>query len=104
MPTSEEHDRPAKPFIVIYFKDLYFRARLWQELYSFRFVFLHLLACSQVWCMVHQLLRDGNCNHDLFEAFRTSQNSECDAVALAVSSSRSVGEIYLRTFSSRELS
>jgi hypothetical protein len=104
MQTSEERGKPAKPLIVIYFNNLYFRARLWEELYSFRFVFLHLLACSQVWCMVHQLLRDGECNQDLFKTFRDSQNSECSAVALAVSCFYSVREMYLRTSSCRELS
>jgi hypothetical protein len=84
MATCEEQCGPAKPFVVVYFKDLYFRARLWQELYGFKFPILHLLACSQVWCMAHQLLRDGERNDNLFEIFRDSQGSECSAVALAV--------------------
>jgi hypothetical protein len=79
------HGKPVWAFIPIYIKDIYYRVRLWQKLYGLKSILLHLLACSQVWCMVHQLLKDGGQKHKLFEVFRNSQNSECSAVALAVS-------------------
>jgi hypothetical protein len=85
MATSKKfHENPVWAFITIYFRDTYYRVRLWQKLYGLKSILLHLLACSQVWCIVHRLLKHGGQKHKLFEVFRDSQNSECSAVALAV--------------------
>ncbi|KAH6986680.1 hypothetical protein EDB80DRAFT_181777 [Ilyonectria destructans] len=64
-----------------YATDTYFIIRVWSALYGFESVFLHLFACSQVWCMTHQLVGSQEC--DLFKAFRESEIAACNAVAVA---------------------
>lgn len=80
------HGRPIWTLCQLLVKglyDLYHRARLWYWLYSIESILLHIFGCQQVWCMIHQLISDGD--PKLFKEFRDSQQSENAAVALAVS-------------------
>ncbi|KAM6506342.1 hypothetical protein FSOLCH5_15474 [Fusarium solani] len=64
-----------------YTKDKYFRIRVWYTLYDFESIFLHFFACSQVWCMTHQLVASQE--PDLFKVFRESEIAACNAIAVA---------------------
>jgi len=86
MASKKSHKGPLWAFFKFFVTDLedkYFRARLWYILYRSESILLHLFASQQVWCMMHQLISEPN--EELFKEFRASQNSECSAVALAVS-------------------
>jgi hypothetical protein len=64
-------------------KNLYYRARLWELLYGWESILLHVFGCQQTWCMIHHLIKEPK--EKSFEVFRTSQQSENAAVAVAVS-------------------
>ncbi len=72
----------SKSILRIYVEETGFRARVWYNLYQYKSVLLHVFGCSQIWCMVHQLLE--NRSQEQFTTFRTSQASESAAVAVAV--------------------
>jgi len=84
----------SRNFIKTYFTEMRYRILVWHELYHSSAVFLHAFSCSQVWCMVHQLLQEGD--PELFSNFRASQASECAAVAVAVRTTPAVLKQRLR--------
>lgn len=76
---------PFRAFIYLgdYAHDKYYIVRLWYMLYDSKSILLHIFASQQVWCMVHKLIDEQN--EEFVKDFRVSQQSECSAVALAVS-------------------
>ena len=84
--STKFHGRPVSTLLrllVQELEDLYYRAALWYYLYSTESILLHIFGCQQVWRMIHQLISDRK--PKLFEVFRDSQQSENQAVALAMS-------------------
>ncbi|CAI6040374.1 unnamed protein product [Clonostachys chloroleuca] len=43
-------------FLRAFITEVWFRSLVWFRLYGLESILLHLFACSQIWCMVHQLV------------------------------------------------
>lgn len=47
-------------FLRAFITEVWFRSLVWFRLYGLESILLHLFACSQIWCMVHQLVDSGD--------------------------------------------